>query len=555
MNKSISNTFIKNSIKKAVKDANTSALKFLSRRIAATLLLLAILLPVALPVPALAYKEPTAEEKFAATLFEKPESESFVNSFAGAAKSFAASPLAYLNNFYSGEATDKTKEIGKEKTELEKAAERAALLKKVKRIEINLKVEKTLLAGESFPLSALPLDEKGDPVHGVAPQWRSSDNTVLSVEGGSEAVAESAGEAVLTVRAGDVKETISVKVAESDKKAAAAADKDKIAHNDSISKGIIKEAAKPANLNAAPARRLMLNQLPPNERDSVYSPQNNLGTPPGQVEIDSPNRAAALPVKHRTGIANFSFGVPFASLPGRGVDAAVGMTYNSRTWNKSCEDVNCSTNRFTYDVDESWIAPGFTSGFGYVDSYSVPGSPYPTIVPSGLTDPDGTRHQLECKSYTGSSCNYYETSDGTFIKVSRNVAPYTRTSGFTARYPDGTKINYAYPIDPDYAGKYFPYSIQDSNGNRIIISYKDASGKIDYIRDTLNRYIRFVYETTGAQRLIAVKVPGYNGGTDRQTIRFYYGENVPLNYAGKFSGTVTAPATIRTLQYVYFPST
>ena len=152
-----------------------------------------------------------------------------------------------------------------------------------------------------------------------------------------------------------------------------------------------------------------VNQLPDNERDSVYSYENNLGSPKGQVEMDSPNQAAALRIRHRAGIANFSFGLPLASLSGRGIDAGASMTYNSRTWNKSCTEytgTECTTEHFTYDVEQSWIAPGFSSGFGYLESYATTRSIhimntsnfyyYTEIVPGGITDADGSRHQFAC---------------------------------------------------------------------------------------------------------------------------------------------------------------
>ena len=92
-------------------------------------------------------------------------------------------------------------------------------------------------------------------------------------------------------------------------------------------------------------------QLPDNERDSVYSYENNLGSPKGQVELDSSNQAAALRIRHRAGIANFGFDLPLASLSGRGINAGASMTYNSRTWNKSLN--GSGQDHFTYDVDQS----------------------------------------------------------------------------------------------------------------------------------------------------------------------------------------------------------
>lgn len=335
----------------------------------------------------------------------------------------------------------------------------------------------------------------------------------------------------------------------------------------------------------------MINQLPSSEHDSIYSYQNNLGSPRGQVEMDSPNRSAALPIKHRVGIANFSFGLPLASIPGRGIDASVGMTYNSRTWNKSCEaydsgGINCATNHFTYDVEQSWIAPGFSSGFGYLETSPSARSSHPDgssnvtnyteIVPVGITDSDGTRHRLQVDSSScylaygidGYVCTTYVSIDGTNIKVfgrgwtanpnnsqSVNTTDYS-SARFTASYNNGSKIQFSGGFLSTNQRRHYPLIMQDNNGNRLRIAYKaDQSGSIDYITDTLNRRIKFYYEAVSgaADKLVAVTIPGTTG--EIQTVRFYY-EDLTLQSGGFVSGsTVTAPATVRTLKYVYMPAT
>lgn len=321
--------------------------------------------------------------------------------------------------------------------------------------------------------------------------------------------------------------------------------------------------------NVVASAPLMVNQLPDAEQSSVYSYENNLGSPIGQVEMDSPNRAATLGIKHRAGIANFSFGIPFASIPGRGIDAGVGMTYNSRTWNKSCTQYdtqgNCSQNHFTYDVEQSWIAPGFSSGFGYLESVAVSTGSYGLykVLPVGITDTDGTRHEFVCKTWSGPACTAYETTDGAFIKTSGqvligNINSYSSTK-FNITYPNGTKVYYAGAFGSGNNRKHYPVIIQDSNGNRIRIAYKDnQSGRIDYITDTINRKIKFYYENDAngnPDKLVTVTIPGTADNTEIQTIRFYY-ENMTLQSGGFVSGSqVTAPSSIRVLRYVYTPST
>ncbi|MBK7510702.1 MAG: hypothetical protein IPI76_00300 [Chloracidobacterium sp.] len=338
---------------------------------------------------------------------------------------------------------------------------------------------------------------------------------------------------------------------------------------------------------AAPAPMAFMSQLSPGEHDSIYNYQNNLGSPKGQVEMDSANRAAALPIKHRVGIADFSFGLPLASIPGRGIDAGVGMTYNSRTWNKSCEAYtgsNCTTDHYTYDVEQSWIAPGFSSGFGYLDTVAVTRSIhimntsniyyYTEIVPAGIIDSDGTRHQFECAAGTSNNdnfvCNTYRSTDGSFISIpagtwlaninnsqTPNTAGYAAMN-FVANYPNGSKVWYAGAFGSDNIRKHYPIVIQDNNGNRVRVAYKaDQSGRIDYITDTVNRKIKFYYENDGngnPDKLVAVTIPGTGTNDEVQTVRFYY-ETLTLSSSGKFVGTITAPSTIRVLSRVYVPGT
>ena len=335
----------------------------------------------------------------------------------------------------------------------------------------------------------------------------------------------------------------------------------------------------------------LLNQLPSDEHDSVYSYENNLGSPRGQVEMDSANRAAALPIKHRVGTANFSFGLGLASISGRGIDASVGLTYNSRTWNKSCEaydaNGNCTTNHFTYDVEQSWIAPGFSSGFGYLETQAMVRSTHPTtntgvftyyteIVPIGVTDADGTRHQTACASSSQipgtyeTRCDIYQTTDGSNIRIpaqlwvsNPNNSQSVNTSGyearyFTATYNNGFKITFSGGFLSGESRRHYPVRIRDNNGNRIRIAYRqDQSGSIDHITDTLNREIKFYYQpVSGASdKLVAVTIPGLSTNSEIQTVRFYY-EDLTLQTGGFASGsTVTAPTTVRTLKYLYFPAT
>lgn len=334
--------------------------------------------------------------------------------------------------------------------------------------------------------------------------------------------------------------------------------------------------------NAVPAKRAaaMFSELPPDERGSIYTYQNNLGSPRGQVEMDSTNEAAALNIKHRVGIGNFNFALPLASLGGRGIDASVGLTYNSRTWNKSYTGVN---DHYTYDVEQSWIAPGFSSGFGYLSSrmntqtYYTNGHPHNIyeVQAEGLTDADGTRHPINCKAadwvpgtnHAATYCTEFGTTDGTAIRIIRDGTAYGddtypvnhSTIRFDVYYPNGSKTKFDYPFETSGTIRRHPaQTLRDRNGNLFTIGYNaDHSGRIDYINDTLNRRIRFYYENIGGvpDKLVAVTIPGMGTNEELQSVRFYY-DTLTLNVSGKFTGTVTAPTTpIKILRWVYFPMT
>ncbi|HNU09430.1 MAG TPA: hypothetical protein PKO33_16800, partial [Pyrinomonadaceae bacterium] len=241
-----------------------------------------------------------------------------------------------------------------------------------------------------------------------------------------------------------------------------------------------------------------------------------------------------------------------------------------------------------YDVEKSWIAPGFSSGFGYLETVaqSVNSSTDPgeyiwntEIKPIGIAEPDGTRRALSCVSNTNYGgvyhCLTFGTSDGTYIRFDHvpwilnpnnsttpNTSEYAEAT-FSTTYPNGTKIWYSGGVGEGTERRHYPIMIRDRNGNLIKITYKnDGTGRIDKIKDTLNREIKFYYENDGngnPDKLVTVTVPDMSNN-ELQTVRFYY-DTMSLQTGG-FAGVsgaptpqVTAPATIRVLKYVYFPAT
>ncbi|MFN0140736.1 MAG: RHS repeat domain-containing protein [Pyrinomonadaceae bacterium] len=278
------------------------------------------------------------------------------------------------------------------------------------------------------------------------------------------------------------------------------------------------------------------------EVQNMLLPDNNLGNPPGQTEMSSSFPAAAARTRERHGSSNYSFGIPVASLPGRGLDAGIGINYNSRVWNKSG---TTGALQFDFNIDNNWLAPGFEMSLGEFEGY-YSGSGYGYLV----TGPDGTRHQLIARSSSG-GCTLYESTDGTFIQTT-SCGPYNYPT-MVVKYPDGSQVTYGALTA---SGKRFPSVIMDRNGNYLTISYiaNDTNGKIASIRDTLARFINFHYDNTTEKNLVAVTVPGFNGGAERQVVRFYY-EQMNLQWQNRFNGTVVAPTSVNVLRHVYYPGT
>lgn len=287
---------------------------------------------------------------------------------------------------------------------------------------------------------------------------------------------------------------------------------------------------------AQPAPALLQAQgegLPDEEQDSVYSPENQVGSVPGKVTPGASSPPAAMNGTEAPGSSNFTFAVPVVGLPGRGVGVSLSLVYNSRMWNLSNTVLHLK--RMTYDVNHGWPAPGFTLGFGKLTLQR--GEVYQ------LVDPDGTHHQLLFSSTSGN----YVSTDGTFIKYNETTTTLT--------YADGTRFIYT-PLTTT-APAQFPEKIIDSNGNYIEIAYRDGGPQIDHITDTLGRQVIFRYDATTGD-LVTVEVPGYdNSATPRQTIRFYY-ETISIKPAGSFASTVltsSAVTSAHVIRYVYFPGT
>lgn len=240
-------------------------------------------------------------------------------------------------------------------------------------------------------------------------------------------------------------------------------------------------------------------------------PQNGVGNPPG------------APLDGGAGSGNFQFAAPILSLPGRGINIALGVAYNSRLWNKA-------GNQISFDNDRGWPAPGLSLGFGKLLGMGVNNG-------GMLVDADGTRH-----SYGGTITFYNwgtffvgHTTDGSFIDYSYWSGTGGGIVSAQAQLANGTVITFG-AAGP---GAVYPTTIEDANGNYITITYVNNTGpRIQNVSDTLGRAIDFYYDTNNL--LTAITAPGLNGGSVRTAVRFHYRQlNLAQNNNYGFSSSVS----------------
>ena len=283
--------------------------QFVLRRLSTVLIVMAMLVPVAMPVHSSAsgvagqvreasVLAPTVESVLTAlaTLFNKIES--------GRDKS----PV--LPNLRAGRPQETPAVVGLELTPGEA-------------FELPL--------NEQLIMMAVPVDDTGSAVQGVSAVWESSNGEVVSITGDGEATANHLGTAVLTASAGGQSATVEVTV-----------------------------------VNVSSVLGPGEGTLPNDETASLYTVANIVGTPTGKATPTATTSTAATGGKELPGSANFSFGVRLENLPGRGLDLSLGLVYNSRLWNNSAES-NGRT-RLTFNVDSGWPAPGFRLGYGQLES-------------------------------------------------------------------------------------------------------------------------------------------------------------------------------------------
>lgn len=218
-------------------------------------------------------------------------------------------------------------------------------------------------------------------------------------------------------------------------------------------------------------------------------------------------RRSALDSPKTTGNSGFALTVPVVRLPGRGLDLALDLFYNSRLWQRIGDAI-------VFSADGSELAVGWRLGFGKMFNFG----PNKGCM---LIEADGTKHAFELvdqqiseggrrKKFTN------RTTDGTFIdyQCTEGMTGPTRydTIGGQARYPNGTVIEFDLEGGHRW-GNLYPTRITDANGNFITIAYRNNQGPhIASITDTLGRVVKFHYQVfSNALWITAITGPGLDG--------------------------------------------
>jgi hypothetical protein len=246
-------------------------------------------------------------------------------------------------------------------------AEREA---RVAALDLNPSTEVVLQSKQPFLFTATPLDQEGQAIHGLQATWESSNKQVIFVRKNGEAIAGKPGETVVTAHAGSKLSTVRVTVVagtnerfggkkkadstRGPKQTAALTDNSNTqASARTTSRRKRAHTTRNGRANASPFVPFLRDPnddpLPDNETSSLYQPNNLVGLTPGKKPPGAFTPSPTVPVTE-SGNKNFYFGLPILSLPGRGLDVSLTLSYNSLLWNKSTNPSDSST-WMTYDVD------------------------------------------------------------------------------------------------------------------------------------------------------------------------------------------------------------
>lgn len=409
----------------------------------------------------------------------------------------------------------------------------------------------TVVQGQEAIFSAIAYDIDGEPLSGVDFEWTTTDTgrgQAARSLGHSRFRATSTGTYLVKALAGNREAEVRVVVTPDKNRRPARTPVYSTSSRSGKGSRLIAEDDPSTNEKEKTAgeKETGSEETPPQEQllpgegwdntnwQSADDPGNTPGNPPG------------MPADDGAGSGNFQLSAPVVSLPGRGIDLALNLNYNSRLWNKSGSQIS-------YDIDRGFPAPGWSLGFGKIVSMGTNGG-------CMIIDADGTRHGYSGAITTwGNTVSFTgHTSDGKFIDYGCQFTN-SQTGSAWAKLPNGTSISYSTIGQTD--DQALPTRITDAQGNYITITYRSVAGsQIETITDTMGRVITFQYDSLN--RLISVKAPRmqgedpiYGGGTTRTLVKIHY-KPLALNYSFASGVTpVVRPGTIYGIDAIYYPAT
>ncbi|PYT01445.1 MAG: hypothetical protein DMF63_00930 [Acidobacteria bacterium] len=397
--------------------------------------------------------------------------------------------------------------------------------------------------GQQVDFSAVAYDGKGEPVNGVAFEWKWTDLGRRRVERpllNAILQANIPGSFVVTARAGGREASVPVTVSQFRNPVPINAQVYSVSSKTGR-RVPVKTAAQPEDsrevtdeaANEHQAALLPGDGWTDGNWPSSDDPGNQTGNPPGSPADDG------------AGSGNFQISAPLVSLTGRGINLSLNLNYNSRVWNKSGSELK-------FDIDRGAPAPGWSFGFGKIVFMGAGGCM--------LVDADGTRHGYsgQLTSWSTGMTFTGQTADGSLIDYNCHFN-YANYGYGWSKLPNGSYISYStIGATPDQV---FPTSITDAQGNYITITYRNPeSPQIDTITDTLGRVITFQYDSLN--RFISVTVPrslnedpSYGSGSTRVAVRLHY-RPLTLNYSFAYGITpVVRDGSPSVIDAIYYPGT
>jgi YD repeat-containing protein len=244
---------------------------------------------------------------------------------------------------------------------------------------------------------------------------------------------------------------------------------------------------------------------------------------------------------------NYELSIPVvASMGNRELNIPLALYYNSQIWSMT------GPTTMQFDPNQSWPAPGFSLGFGRIDT-ALSGdqqTAYYTLV-----EPNGTHRYLGSgpASVTGAPPPYpiYWTNDGSYIAYVGDAV-----HGGELYYPSGTKydinlinnrllVGQVTTDNGNYVQVSYMHNTYDINGNPIPPVYSPFA--LNYAVDTLGRQINFGYDTSTGTGLLT-SITGPAGGATLT----YRQKNLSYNF---YSSTYGQQMTVQGAPASYYALT